>query len=336
MKVFYNQSSVYETIYAYFTYVIHPEWEFKSIDEFSELCEGEYSKISFDEFNLNDICNIDNYPMMKIIQKEIDKEDGRWDWMISLSALINSNNNLSQIDKLLKSERSFEKPKTESILIKINNNYYWADKITDKEPWKFDYSYLKKYPTKADFLISGNLIHSLRKTQKVIDGKKYHYHSFQNNWIEPFPKSFKLFDFDIEKINYDGIPLHLLITKNEFSEIEIQNLIRLNIHLFLKNKFQYAVILVFMTSEFYLFMFNEYSNKIIQENGLYLKIMPQQILRLSKFEHQEGSEILNTVTRKLKPLSEILEWIREAFLSLNNASTKTKINSDNDINHDSD
>lgn len=343
MKVFYNFDCIYESLYASFIKIVHPDWELVDKKSYNNETENvliiknnfnnEVHSIFDEEFNLEEIASLENYPIFQTIQNEVSKTKGMWNWMISLVTRKNIVD-----DFLISDTRITEIPKTVSKLIILDNKTYWADFIIEEEPWKLNYSYLKKYPKKADILIvpcgDRYLIHSLRSEVKFEKKGKYLFHYIDHStWTEFQFDTSKLFDFTIKKLSrnvYKTDFLKIYLIESIFDENEIKLIIKNSLITFLKNKFKSAHIIILQNQSNYLVNFNEYCDKLTSEDSLYYRIMPKQILQISKFEHPVFNQETLTYISKPKPFDEILEILKLSLINSTSYRLEKKEESDND------
>ena len=277
---------IYKALYQYFIEITN-----------QELVIGRDCYL--ENFNLNEVSDLKDYPILREIQDEIHHE-GRWNWLISLHLLDTT------IKALLEIPRIHKQVNTESKIVCIDKINYWAEIVIEADPWKYDYTYLKKYYNKADIIVFFTkdkvLIHSLRKQIKFethmitpstamlhMDNK---YHLIRDE-ITILKASDKLFDFTFKDLK----KLTLHICNKQFTNEEISELIKNEGIIFMKNKFVKSIIFLFELPTEYLIMFNDQAKSIHIENKLLFTVNEKMFLKISKE----------------KSLDEIIEWLIEVF-----------------------
>jgi len=325
----YNTQCPYETLYAYFLSITGKTSDANLRDEYYQ-----------GEFNLNEVEDLKDYPVLRHFQEEIHNKNGKWDLMICLISLIMKHpGELDLVHDLMVSERSYQIPKTQSELIKYKNNYYWAEFVIDTTPWKYHYEFLKKYPRKADILVFCNqtqfLMHSLNK-EVIFKDETYKYHLLGDKCFSDVITfdSAKLFQFTTKELPYKKTKVNIYVNDNVLMDDSLKIMVEDDIMTFLKKKFHKYDIIILTLENYYVLIFNEFCSHMPKELSILFRIGDKTMMRMDKYVIQKKNTLdfdsENNVTKTLKPLNDIIDYINHAFTFLTQKDGITPKPNDNE------
>lgn len=302
MIVYFNPNDLNEVVYAIYIKEIYPNYQFKLktkdvVEEDDNIIIAPIDpKLKhhyyMNDFDLNEVKSLDSESIYNVLQIEILGKKNLWVLMINiLNVDIEEDLDLylKNVIDVIKSKNKVG-IKYHSILLRINHEAYWTNVLLPG--YNFDFSEINKRQSNEDFIIIKKnnkiFIQSMHNKFDMIDTfnstYKYHYYGelidvkfYENPIINRFlnPITIELSIqgnvVDAGIVNSINLPLEL------WDEIYARKMI----DIFKKKLKKFAIFIIDQPSK-YIFIFNNFYQKINNSDKLIFLTEKNQMLSISK------------------------------------------------------